>query len=160
MFSLGKCATSRAAFPASSRSLAAWFSTSCCFPAGDVRRASRIACSTDTKNLSSITPLRSQGFLNIRCPSANEYESVPKRAKANQRGTLIERQRSMRVEQILHRLPRQCAILTGANVHDATVVIPMMKMSAESVIWLYDVMDSSLMPTLSWSNPEAWIMCR
>ena len=35
------------------------------------------------------------------------------------------------------------AILTGANVHDANVAIPLMTMSAQRVTWLYDVMDSA-----------------
>ncbi|MBD0327767.1 MAG: transposase [Pyrinomonadaceae bacterium] len=35
------------------------------------------------------------------------------------------------------------AILTGANVHDATVAIPLMRMSAQRVTWLYDLMDSA-----------------
>lgn len=104
-----------------------------------------------------------------------KYEKRPTRAKANDRGTFIERQRNMPVEQILAQLPKQCAIgakkssqgheqywrgyklhldvadgqipisaiLTGANVHDATVAIPLMKMSAQRVTWLYDVMDSA-----------------
>ena len=103
------------------------------------------------------------------------YQKRPKRAKAKERGTFIERQRHMPVEQILAQLPKQCAIgvkkssqgneqywrgyklhldvadgqipisaiLTGANVHDATVAIPLMKMSAQRVTWLYDVMDSA-----------------
>jgi hypothetical protein len=104
-----------------------------------------------------------------------KYQKRPKRAKANDRGTQIERQRTMPLEQMLVELPRQCAIgvkksskgntqywrgyklhlevadgqipisaiLTGANVHDATVAIPLMKMSAKRVTWLYDVMDSA-----------------
>jgi hypothetical protein len=99
----------------------------------------------------------------------------PKRAKAKQRGTQIERQRKMTLEQMLAELPTQCAlgvkksskghthywrgyklhldvadgqipisaILTGANVHDATVAIPMMTMSGQRATWLYDVMDSA-----------------
>lgn len=35
------------------------------------------------------------------------------------------------------------ATLTGANVHDSTVAIPLMTMSAQRVTWLYDVMDSA-----------------
>jgi hypothetical protein len=35
------------------------------------------------------------------------------------------------------------AVLTGANVHDATVAIPLMTMSAQRITWLYDVMDSA-----------------
>lgn len=35
------------------------------------------------------------------------------------------------------------AVLTGANVHDATVAIPLMTLSAQRVTWLYDVMDSA-----------------
>ncbi|MGH9630847.1 MAG: transposase [Bryobacteraceae bacterium] len=99
----------------------------------------------------------------------------PKRAKANERGTQIERQRHMPLDEMLAELPKQCAIgvktsskghkeywrgyklhldvadgqipisavLTGANVHDATATIPLMTMSAQSVTWLYDVMDSA-----------------
>ena len=40
--------------PASSRNLAAWFRTSCCFSAGNARTASRIACSRDMDNLNPI----------------------------------------------------------------------------------------------------------
>jgi hypothetical protein len=104
-----------------------------------------------------------------------KYQKRPKRAKANDRGTQIERQRKISLEQMLAELSRQCAIgvkksskghqqywrgyklhldvadgqipisaiLTGANVHDATVAIPLMKMSAKRVTWLYDVMDSA-----------------
>lgn len=35
------------------------------------------------------------------------------------------------------------AILTGANVHDAKVAIPLMTMTSERVTYLYDVMDSA-----------------
>jgi hypothetical protein len=35
------------------------------------------------------------------------------------------------------------AVLTGANVHDAQVAIPLMTMSAQRVTWLYDLMDSA-----------------
>jgi hypothetical protein len=35
------------------------------------------------------------------------------------------------------------AILTGANVHDAKVAIPLMTMTTERVTYLYDVMDSA-----------------
>ncbi len=99
----------------------------------------------------------------------------PKRAKANERGTLTQRQRFMTLEQMLTKLPTDCAIgvktsssgnqkywrgyklhldtadgqipisaiLTSANVHDSQVAIPLMKMSAQRVVWLYDVMDSA-----------------
>jgi hypothetical protein len=40
--------------PASSRNLAAWFRTSCCFSAGSARTASRIACSRDINDLDPI----------------------------------------------------------------------------------------------------------
>jgi hypothetical protein len=99
----------------------------------------------------------------------------PKRAKASERGTLIERQRNMTLDKMLAALPVRCAIgvktsskghqqfwrgyklhldvadgqipisavLTGANVHDAQVAIPLMTMSAQRVTWLYDLMDSA-----------------
>lgn len=99
----------------------------------------------------------------------------PKRAKATERGTQIERQRHMPIDQMLAGLSTACAIgvktsskghqnywrgyklhldvadgqvpisavLTGANVHDATVAIPLMTLSAQRVTWLYDVMDSA-----------------
>jgi Transposase DDE domain len=104
-----------------------------------------------------------------------KYQKRPKRAKAAERGTHIERQRKMTLDQMLTKLPTQCAIgvkksskghthywrgyklhldvadgqipisavLTGANVHDATVAIPLMSMSGQRVTWLYDVMDSA-----------------
>ena len=104
-----------------------------------------------------------------------KYKKRPQRAKASERGTQIERQRTMPLEKMLAELPKQCAIgvkksskghqtywrgyrlhldvadgqipisaiLTGANVHDATVAIPLMTMSAQRVTWLYDVMDSA-----------------
>ena len=34
-------------------------------------------------------------------------------------------------------------ILTGANVHDVNVAIPLMTMSAERAVWCYDLMDSA-----------------
>jgi hypothetical protein len=35
------------------------------------------------------------------------------------------------------------AVLTGANVHDVNVAIPLMTMTANRVTWLYDLMDSA-----------------
>jgi hypothetical protein len=99
----------------------------------------------------------------------------PKKAKATERGTLIERQRHMKLPQMLAGLSRECAIgvkksskgheehwrgfklhadiadgqipisliLTGANVHDVNVAIPLMTMSAERAVWCYDLMDSA-----------------
>ena len=99
----------------------------------------------------------------------------PKKAKATERGTLIERQRHMKLTQMLAGLSRECAIgvkksskgheehwrgfklhadiadgqipisliLTGANVHDVNVAIPLMTMSAERAVWCYDLMDSA-----------------
>lgn len=99
----------------------------------------------------------------------------PKRAKACERGTQIERQRHMALDRMLAEIPTKCAIgvkksskghfnywrgyklhldvadgqipisavLTGANVHDAVVAIPLMTMSAQRVTWLYDLMDSA-----------------
>lgn len=98
----------------------------------------------------------------------------PKRAKANERGTLIERQRHMSLAQMTNSLSRQCAIgmkrsgegvqywrgfklhtdvadgqipisaiLTGANVSDVNVAIPLMTMTEQRVTSLYDVMDSA-----------------
>lgn len=40
------------------------------------------------------------------------------------------------------RIPISC-ILTGANVHDSQVAIPLMRMSASRVRWQCDVMDSA-----------------
>ena len=106
---------------------------------------------------------------------AKKYQKRPKRAKATERGTQIERQRKMKLKDMLAELSTQCAIgvkqsskghsqswrgyklhldvadgqipisaiLTGANVHDVTVAIPLMTMSAQRVTWLYDVMDSA-----------------
>jgi hypothetical protein len=103
------------------------------------------------------------------------YRKRPKRAKASERGTQIERQRKMTLDQMLAGLSTRCAIgvkkssrghtqywrgyklhldvadgqipisavLTGANVHDATVAIPLMTMTAQRVTWLYDLMDSA-----------------
>jgi hypothetical protein len=97
------------------------------------------------------------------------------RAKAQDRGTEIEKQRKMKLSQMLARLPNQCAIgvktsskghqrywvgyklhldvadgeipisaiLTGANVHDSQVAIPLMTMTEQRVPYLYDVMDSA-----------------
>jgi hypothetical protein len=108
-------------------------------------------------------------------PKKKKYHKRPKRAKASQRGTPIERQRHLTLEQMLAELPTQCAIgvkksstghthywrgyklhldvadgqipisaiLTGANVHDATAAIPLMTMSSQRITWLYDVMDSA-----------------
>jgi hypothetical protein len=98
----------------------------------------------------------------------------PKRAKAAERGTLIERQRHMDLPAMLAGLSRQCAIgvktsngnsqywrgfklhtdvadgqipisaiLTGANVNDVNVAIPLMTTTAKRVTWLYDLMDTA-----------------
>jgi hypothetical protein len=45
------------------------------------------------------------------------------------------------------RIPISC-ILTGANVHDSQVAIPLMRMSAERVRWLCDVMDRAYVAKL------------
>ena len=108
-------------------------------------------------------------------PKKRNYKKHPKRAKANERGTQIERQRKMTLDQMLAGLSTECAIgvktsskghrqywrgyklhldvadgqipisavLTGANVHDAIVAIPLMTMTAQRVTWLYDLMDSA-----------------
>jgi hypothetical protein len=108
-------------------------------------------------------------------PKKRKYNKQPKRAKAGERGTQIERQRKMTLPQMLAGLSTECAIgvkksskghsqywrgyklhldvadgqipisavLTGANVHDATVAIPLMTMTAQRVTWLYDLMDSA-----------------
>jgi Transposase DDE domain/Transposase domain (DUF772) len=99
----------------------------------------------------------------------------PKRAQAKERGTQMERQRKMKLQEMLGGLSTACAIgvkksskghtqywrgyklhldvadgqipisaiLTGANVHDSTVAIPLMTMTAQRVTWLYDLMDSA-----------------
>ena len=99
----------------------------------------------------------------------------PKRAKASERGTRLERQRKQSLAQQVAALPQQCsigtkksskghqqywrgyklhvdvadgqipisALLTGANVHDSQVAIPLMTMSTERVTYLYELMDSA-----------------
>jgi hypothetical protein len=99
----------------------------------------------------------------------------PKRQKATERGTLIERQRFMTLPAMLAGLSRECAIgakktshgdnqywrgfklhtdvadgqipisaiLTGANVSDVNVAIPLMTMTAQRVTSLYDLMDTA-----------------
>lgn len=106
---------------------------------------------------------------------ARRSKKRPRRATTKQRGTLLERQRHMKLPEMLSGLSKACAIgvktsskghqqywrgyklhldvadgqipvsavLTGANVHDAQVAIPLMKMTAERVTSLYDVMDSA-----------------
>jgi hypothetical protein len=109
-----------------------------------------------------------------RGPRKKKRGPKPKRAKAVERGTLIERQRHMTLPAMLTGLSRQCAIgvkksgdgveywrgfklhtdvadgqipisaiLTGANVSDVNVAIPLMTITAERVTSLYDLMDSA-----------------
>jgi hypothetical protein len=108
-------------------------------------------------------------------PRKKKRGPKPKRAKAVDRGTLIERQRHMPLPAMMADLSRQCgigvkatsdgrtqywrgfklhtdvadgqipisAILTGANVHDVNVAIPLMTMTAQRVTSLYDLMDTA-----------------
>jgi hypothetical protein len=112
-------------------------------------------------------------------------QKSPKRAKASERGTQMQRQRHMKLPEMLAGLSRDCAIgvkksskgherywrgyklhadvadgqipisliLTGANVHDGNVAIPLMTMTAERVVWLYDLMDSASASALAKSDP-------
>ena len=99
-----------------------------------------------------------------------------KRAKAKERGSLLQRQQHMTLTEMLAALPRACSlgvktssqghkrywrgfklhwdvadraripiscILTGANVHDSQVALPLMQMSADRVRWKCDLMDSA-----------------
>ncbi len=104
-----------------------------------------------------------------------KYQKRPRRAKAEERGTVIERQRKMSLEEMLAGLSTECAIgakksskgntiywcgykfhldvadgqipisalLTGANVHDSQVAIPLMTLTSQRVTYLYDLMDSA-----------------
>ena len=104
-----------------------------------------------------------------------KYTKRPKRAKAGERGTLIEKQSKMSLQKMLAGLSTACAIgvkkssqghtqywrgyklhldvadgqipisaiFTGANVHDSQVAIPLMTMTTQRVVYLYDLMDSA-----------------
>lgn len=97
------------------------------------------------------------------------------KAKADERGTRIQKQRRQKLERMLKDLPRQCdigtktssqgyqqywrgyklhmdvadgqvpvsAVLTSASVHDSQVAIPLMTMTSQRVVHLYELMDSA-----------------
>jgi hypothetical protein len=96
-------------------------------------------------------------------------------AKANERGTRIQRQTHQTLDAMLSDLPRHCdigakrnadgneqywrgyklhldvadgqvpisAVLTSASVHDSQVAIPLMTLSSQRVVHLYELMDSA-----------------